>query len=164
MQPYLKAKVRLVRLHDIDRHGEIKVFIGQKLKIDTNPKFFDEKIDKYAVNVFAVEGKWKGKHLGHIATRYTDPEPSKNWGHAISAIVNWDVDRLSTYLKEFKPEFSLFMEVTGVCEEDTTHRPGGSRISVIICIDKSAVIDLENLLMELMKYLKSFSIEVERIF
>ena len=76
-------------MHEVDRHGPIKLFKGEKLKFDTNPRFFDSDRDIFDVNVFANEGKWIDRHLGHIATCWTDPERNKNWGHAISALINW---------------------------------------------------------------------------
>ena len=73
-------------MHEVDRHGPIKLFKGEKLKFDTNPRFFDSDRDIFDVNVFANEGKWIDHHL---ATRWTDPEREKNWGDPISALINW---------------------------------------------------------------------------
>jgi hypothetical protein len=56
------------------------------------------------------------------------------------------------------------MEITGMCEEITTHRPDGlSRLSVLISVGRSATPEFDVLVNEIIKYLKSFYMEVERI-
>ena len=51
-----------------------------------------------------------------------------------------------------------------MCEEITTHRPDGlSRLSVLISVGRSATPEFDVLVNEIIKYLKSFYMEVERI-
>jgi hypothetical protein len=56
MESCIKAKVRLVGLRTVDTKSAIKVCKGKKLRMDTDPEYFEVAVDKFAVNVFANEG------------------------------------------------------------------------------------------------------------
>jgi hypothetical protein len=125
--------------------------------LNTSPEF--NQGDPYAVNVFVERGIWAGELLGHIATIRTFPVDNLNWGHAFSAIMNNDITRLPLYFRNFE-NLSSLVEFTCSCSQETTHRPSGSSIQIIVSIHDSLGTENNIFIDELFNFFCSFSLPV----
>jgi hypothetical protein len=87
------AVVGLFEINDkeaVQRVGYIDCQPGTPLYLNTDSKYWRD--DHFATNGFAADGNWKDELIGHLPTKCN----GRDWGHAISAVLNEDYDRLGS--------------------------------------------------------------------
>jgi hypothetical protein len=132
----LTCKVNLVGLHELNGkndvefgRGYIKLDKGTRLSFNRDARLFG-KDDSLAVNVIVESGQWKGEHVGHIATIWTEGSRHLMWGHILSALMDGDDNRLPDYLQGCRVDEILTFQ--GECAQPSTHAAKGSWIYVHI--------------------------------
>jgi hypothetical protein len=89
--------------------------------------------DDNALNILSAEGLL----FGHAATLWTQPLPYLYHGHLASALVDFDPRRLGSWSEPYllldeENRTIPLLTFTGLFSQDTTHRPTGSQVVMII--------------------------------
>lgn len=156
----LSVRVQLVGLHDINNRedvrncGNVKLLRGSKLRFDRNPSYMQTDIN--AVNVYAVDGRWKNKHIGHVATHRTVPVCNQYHGHFISALMDADIDRtgasrLPAILADVPGGINQLLSFDGETFENTSHTAIGSQITMFVHFADGASEEIVDAVQSLMR-------------
>jgi hypothetical protein len=103
--------------------GKYELKAGEELTFSTDPADYEQ--DVRAVNVYAKDGKWATKQLGHIATVCSCPRRNLMWGHTLHKLMEWERRFLPPWAEQFE---HCPLTFSGHCLEKTTHAAVGSKI------------------------------------